>query len=286
MLDHYDFNDTLSRLDEIIQWLKGAGFNKTDRIRVYRRNIAKMLDVNANRAIDDLQATIPIAAAREIFWSYIDADEFVRTMTALRNTLGDKAAVALIEKALNGPADLFQENPNNNAGRNFMFELIIAGRLAGAGFKPSFDNGPDVHVEFAGLQVGIQCKRPSSKASLEGNIRKALQQLKNGTAELNLIAISVSRLLNNGDPFRVPQVQRHEDGYPQLEARVRQIADETSRFWYGKLSPAGILFYAFVPFRCLAKPNYWPVRCETIYPLSNDPFTTTVLRSFAESLKT
>ncbi len=235
VLERYDFNDTLSRLDDISHWLNDQGFTNVDRVRVYGQNIRRMIEVQARGGMEALEATIPYADAREIFWSYVDADEFVRAVEALRASLGDDAALAPIKEALNGPADVFLESANNSDGRNFTFELIIAGRLAGAGFRPSFDKGPDVQVEFAGLQVAIQCKRPFSASGLEKNIRKAIHQLEAGKAGLNLIAVSVSRLLNSGDPSSIPEVSHHELGHPYLQSEIHSIAEHTRRYSVGRL---------------------------------------------------
>jgi hypothetical protein len=286
MFQRYDFNATLSSLDEIGQWLNGLGFTATDRVRTYSRNIRKMLEVQASGGMEELQATIPLDKAREIFWSYVDADEFVRAVTALRNSLGDELAAAPIEKALNGPADLLLERAKNSDGRNFMFELIVGGRLAGAGFSPSFDKGPDVQVEFAGLQVGIQCKRPFSTAGLERNIKKAIHQLEAGQADFGLIAVSVSRLLNSGDPYDIPEVEHHDLGHALLQTQVHQVAEQTKRFWFGKLDRAGILFYAFSPIRSRQAKGYFPQRYEAIFPLDAHDFTLTLLKCFVQSLKT
>src|SRR5262249_47965381 len=149
LLPPYDFAETLSRLEDIGQWLDSLGFTRLDRIRVYGRNIRKMFTAHDAGEIEALQESIALSDARETLWSYIDADEFGRAGTALRNELGDDLAAAPIQQALSGPADLFLENANNSSGRNFMFELIMAGRLAGAGFRPAFDKGPDVETTFA-----------------------------------------------------------------------------------------------------------------------------------------
>jgi hypothetical protein len=227
--------------------------------------------------------TLTVSCGTGVF-NNIDADEFVWAVTALRNSLGDELAAAPIEKSLNGPADLYLESAKNSDGRNFMFELIIGGRLAGAGFRPSFDKGPDVQVEFAGLQMGIQCKRPFSVAGLQPTIRKAIHQLEAGKTDLGLIAVSVSRLLNSGDPNSIPEVVNQEDGHPYLQARIQQIAQQTERFWSGKLERAGMLFYAFTPVRCQERPRFFPERCETLLPLGPGEVTSTLLKCFAQSL--
>ncbi|MDQ2947860.1 MAG: hypothetical protein M3Y27_18335 [Acidobacteriota bacterium] len=165
-----------------------------------------------------------------------------------------------------------------------MFELIMAGRLAGARFRPSFNKGPDVQVEFATLQLAIQCKRPFSASGLEENIKKAIRQLKGGKAELNIVAVSVSRLLNSGDPYSIPEVPHHELGHPYVEARIHEIAQQSQRFWFNKLDRSGILFYTFTPIRSSEEPQYFFDRCENLFPISPDELTSTLLISFSQSL--
>ncbi len=284
MLDPYDFADTLSRLDDIDGWLKSLGHSAPDRIRQYRQNIRNMIEVEVSGGMEALQATIPLAKAREVLWSYVEADEFVRAVCALRRCLGDEPTAAPIERALHGPADLFLEDARNSGGRNFMFELIVGGRLAAAGLSPSFDQGPDVQFEFAGLQAAVQCKRPFSASGLEKNIKKAINQLEGTRAELRLIAVSVSRLLNPGDPNNIPEVLHAELGHPHLQKCVFNIAQQTKRFWFGKMERAGILFYAFTPIHSQREKGYFPDRCEGMFPLSADVLTSTLLKCLVRSL--
>jgi len=290
MLDQYDFNETLARLDDIHQWLKSLGFTSLDRVRVYRDSIRRMLEFDANGGVEALQESIPLARAREIYWSYIDSDEFVRAVDSLRESCGDSIAaglIDLIEKVLRGPADLLLETTNNSGGRNFMFELIMAGRLASAGLHPSFDKGADVHAEFGGCQLAVQCKRPFSEKGLEKNIGKAIHQLKQTNAELKLIAVSVSRLLNTGDPNDMAEVPDRSLGHTYLQARVERIAEKSKRFWHGKMDNAGILFYAFASVRCADKPSFFFDRCENMYPLrpGEEP-ASTLLTCLAQILGT
>ncbi len=107
---------------------------------------------------------------------------------------------------------------------------------------------------------------PFSAAGLQQTIRKAIHQLEAGKTDLGLIAVSVSRLLNSGDPDSIPEVANHEDGHPYLQARIQQIAQQTERFWSGKLEQrAGILFYAFTPIRCQERPRFFPERAKRCY---------------------
>jgi hypothetical protein len=231
--------------------------------------------------------SLPAAKVREVLWSFVEADEFVRAVGPLRISLGEKMVAAPIEKALQGPPDLFLENQFNNRARNFMFELIVGGRLATAGLLPSFDKGPDLQFEFSSLRVAIQCKRPLSMSGMEDGISKAISQLRKDCADLNLVAVSVSRLLNSGDPDSIPEVPNAAAGQVYLDQRGRELAEETKRFWRGKLDRAGILFYGFTPVRWL-QPNghyaYAMLRLQTMCPVSLDESTKLTLRSLARVL--
>ena len=282
-LEQYDFHTTLTRLDDIDKWLNSRGIKSHNRVRAYRRNIQDILDTQAKHEIGQFQTNLSIERARERFWSYIEADEFVRAVDALRSCFKDEVPGAPITKALNGPADLFLENADNNRGRNFMFELVIGGRLAAAGFHPSFDSGPDVHFEFANLQVAVQCKRPLSTKAFEKTIGKGIAQLKADRADLGLIAVSVSRILNAGDPNQIHEVSHPEMARGYVQDRLLEIAQQTQRLWSGRLENAGILFYAFIPI-CSSDGMYWPTRSEALFPLRPNGVTSTLLESLAKSL--
>jgi hypothetical protein len=228
------------------------------------------------------------ARRREIFWSYVEADEFVRAVRPLRAALGDELPAVPIKRALDGPADLSLETQRSSQGRNFMFELVMGGRLAKGGFVPTFDQGPDIQFDYRGLRVAMQCKRPFSIDGMEETIGKAISQLKNDGADLNIIAVSVSRLWNSGDPDEIPIVRDPAVGQAYLDARGRGIADETRRFWKEKLERAGIVFYGYAPVRWQMENGRFghaTLRAETMCPVMADDMQTKVLlASYAHEL--
>jgi hypothetical protein len=283
-LEPYDFHEALLALDDLDAWLTSLRHHCRDRIRQYRDNIRQMLAVESRNEMDALQASISWDRAREILWSYIEADEFVRAATALRRRFGDRIPAAPIERALQGPADLFLETAQNNAGRNFAFELVIAGRLAAAGLTPAFDSGPDISFDFAGLRIAVQCKRPLGRAGLEKNIGKAISQLEANSADLKLVALSASRLVNAGDPEEIPEVENIADGHRFLEERLRSLTKETERFWVGRGARTAVWFYAFTPIRTLSPFGYHPYRRELLAPFHLDEFTRTMFTSLIQAL--
>jgi hypothetical protein len=265
----------------------GRGYTAFDRIRRYQKNIREMIELQAE---DDLQSLHSISEAkrREILWSYVEADEFIRAVKPLRSFLGDDLPAVPIHRVLNGPADLSLETQTSSQGRNFMFEVIMGGGFANAGIIPAFDKGPDLQFNFQGLRVAMQCKRPFSREGLEETIGKAISQLRDDNAELSIIAISVSRLLNAGNPDDIPIVRDARAGQAYLNAKGREIADESRRFWKEKLERAGIFFYGYAPVRWLKENGSYghaTLRAETMCPvMSADASTELLLASLAGAL--
>ena len=108
----------------------------------------------------------------------------------------------MLEEALQGPADLYKETEKSNRGRNATFELVVAGLYARAGLPVEFRENPDILSKYSGRPLVIQCKRPFKPTSIPNNLSDAGRQLrtdlKADPAALAIIAVSFSRLFNQG----------------------------------------------------------------------------------------
>jgi hypothetical protein len=283
--DRYDFAALLSQLAEIDEWLKSRGFNTADRFRRYAANIREMTAMEG-ATVRAYKNTVSEEKAREILWSYVEADEFVRAIASLRAHMGQNIPDAIIERALHGPPDLFLENDTNAEGRNFMFELILGGRLAAAHLNPAFEE-PDIRFKFAGLDVAVQCKRPLNEPGLERNIHKGVKQLGDVKADLRLIALSVSRILLPGDPAMMPDLPHPDLAHAYLENQLQQIAIRSKRFWEDEPNCDGILFYAYLPVRS-RRPDGTPFfasrRPEIIVPRLNGSPSAVILKCLAQAI--
>jgi hypothetical protein len=283
--EQYDFASMLAAFNEIDGWLKANQFTTNHRFRRYAANIRMMLERENDGSMEAFQQAVTKEKAREILWSYVEIDEFVRAITSLREHFGENVPRDVIERALHGPADLFLEDDTNSNGRNFMFELIMGGRFAAANRNPSFEE-PDIRLKFAGLNVAVQCKRPLNESSLRKNIGKAIKQLREVQADLKLIAISVSRILLSGDPSRIPYVPRPELGHEYLKTQLCEIAVRSERFWRGKPDCDGVLLYAFLPIRSRRRNGrlfYSPYRHEIVVPTVSGSKNAFILRCFSQS---
>jgi hypothetical protein len=244
-----------------------------------------MVNAEARGEMWYLQQTMPFDAAREIFWSYVEADELVRALEALR-PYDDPNLRTQISLALQGPADLFLEDADSNQGRNFAFELIVGGRLAAAGFPPQYGGQSDVGFQFASLQMGIQCKRPLSEKKLERHIRAAINQVESASAYHGIVAVSLSRIVNPGDPERMPTVYDAEAGHEFLKRRVRAIAYSSKRFWEEKTatSTVGLYLYAFTPLRIQRPPGFAPFRYDVVVPIAKNGVHAELMRLLVQAI--
>src|SRR5207302_661325 len=89
------------------------------------------------------------------------------------------------------------ESENSNRGRNTMFEIAIAGRLARAGLRPTLGGEPDVYTDFNDRRIFIQCKRVFSETAMSKRLLDAAEQLRRDLTksccprDCGIIAISV-----------------------------------------------------------------------------------------------
>ncbi len=123
---------------------------------------------------------------------------------------------------------------------------------------------------------------------MEETIGKAIAQLKEDGADLSIIAVSVSRLWNLGNPDEISTVENPRAGQPCLDAMGRQIADESRRFWKERLERSGIFFYGCAPVRWPTENGrygYATLRAETMCPIMDgDQVTKLALATFAHDL--
>ncbi len=216
---------------------------------------------------------MPLDQAREILWSYIEGDEFVRAVSALRRYY-DHELRSVLKSVLKGPADLFLETGKTKQSRDRFFELIMAGRLAAAGYQPHFDRGVDVSFDFATMRVDVECKRPLTESGIQDGIAKGLEQLGRAKGEMGLIAVSLSRIIVPGDPEAIATVPVGS-AVAYVEHRFGEIIEPAKRFWEGKRSSrfGGVWCYAFVPVRVEPGPPFYvPTRLEKIASTATGAF--------------
>ena len=249
-MERLGYGELAASLTEIDQWLSDIGLDRHDRIRVHQRNILELADALDSGTLGEVVSNLSGEKRRQILWSFVESMEFADAVDALRRK-GCDIPREVLEKALKGPSDVSLEDETSNLGRNTMFEIAIAGRVAFA--TPRIGGEPDVFFEFENRQMFVQCKRVLSEASITKRINEAAGQLRrdllrsSDSRDCGLIAISLSRLINPGDKMLV--VATEDDlGRVLREEIVRVIKHHNPSFRSVKdPRTAGVLFHMATP---------------------------------------
>jgi hypothetical protein len=235
------YKELLSEMDSAIEWLKQLGISKVNRIRQYHANLALIVEADEAGSLDRLREKMGLEKLREVLWTWVDSFEFVDVFKSLKD-MEPAEVLPVLTRAIGGPADAYAEMAKNssNAPRNFMFELVLAARMARAGLKPQVQE-PDVFVHMDEWRLLIQCKRPMSISGIQGNIVSAGRQLRrdlDNDRDRNLIgvvALSVSKVFNPGD--KILEVPHREDLSVALSHHVETVWSENKKSFTGLSDP-------------------------------------------------
>lgn len=247
------YRDLLNRMDAIDAWLCSRGLNhQTDRVRRNRADVAQLTDAFEAGRLDRFIKDAGDDRRRELMWSLAESMEFVDSVEALQ-AQNCEMPNSVVQKALDGPANPLDESETSNLGRNTMFEIALAGRLARAGLRPTLGQEPDIHVEYNQRNIFIQCKRVFSAAAVAKRLGDAAKQLKRDLGrscsqrDCGIIAISVSRVFNPGDKLLAA---RDEGGVrDKLHAEIDGIIRANIKNYRDVKEPkiAGVLYHLSTP---------------------------------------
>jgi hypothetical protein len=247
------YRDLLKGLELVDAWLCERGLKQqTDRIRTNKRDIEILADAFDEGRLEKVIEEAGDDRRRELMWSLAESTEFVDSIDVLRKQ-GCEIPDKVLKDALDGPADLQSESEKSSRGRNTMFEIAIAGRLARAGLRPTLGQEPDVHTEFHDRKIFIQCKRVFSENGISKRLVEAGKQLKRDLVhscdprDCGIIAISISRAFNKGDKLLVAH---DEDALrrklnDEIDAIMRVAVEDYRHVTEPKI--AGVLYHLSTP---------------------------------------
>jgi hypothetical protein len=126
-MERLNYREIVEKSAKIDQWLSEIGLNQYDRIRIHKRNITELAEVQDNGTLDRVASSLAGEKRREILWSFVESIEFVDAIDASRKS-GADIPKHVLEKALQGPPDPYLEDNRSNQGRNAMFEIAMGAR--------------------------------------------------------------------------------------------------------------------------------------------------------------
>jgi hypothetical protein len=132
-------------LETLYQRLKSAGlWAEGTRLDLYRKTADTIAEyIKSGHGFELVQKVGFQRFANDLHESH----EFIE----ISNEFPDRTDPALrdrLSKALRGPADLDKETPQNADGRNYLFELVMAGLFKRAGLAVYLDRDEDVSFSF------------------------------------------------------------------------------------------------------------------------------------------
>lgn len=270
-MERLDYRELLQGLVEIDEWLCAAGFGNYDRIRVHKRNLENLALATENGTLEQYGAGLTGEQRRELLWSFVESQEFVGSITALQHR-GCNIPATVLERALKGPADLYLEDGSSSQGRNAMFEILVAGRVAQAGLTPQLGE-PDVRFEFEDRRIFIQCKRVLTEAGIGKRVIEAGKQLKRDLSsscdprDCGIVVVSISRVVNVGDAVLVvpTELALSERLSRDIEAVVLRQRQSLRDVKDPKI--AGALFHLATPAFVQATGAYVAASSATVFPI-------------------
>lgn len=199
------YQDILKSLSDFDQWLSTLGIPiRHGRFRRHLQNIrylTRLADTgNTQRLTRDQEI--------EIGWSLVEALEFQDVYPMIRNYSSKHPELVKqkMKDALKGRAIPNSESTSSNLGRNTIFELNLGTRLMVKNIPVKLGENPDILCSINGRDIFIECKRPFWEKNIPVNVSRANFQLTRGlnqagTSSRGIIAISISRLLNEPTPW-------------------------------------------------------------------------------------
>lgn len=137
-------------------------------------------------------------------------------------------------RALSGSLDPAYESPNNNIGRNTIFELSLACEWRRAGLEVVIGE-PDLRLILGRQEFLVECKRPFDWTGIVRCMKDAKHQLRSSGVRAEsgvpkgIIAISLSRIIAGGEDvfFADSMADKSERG----EIIEGELAANQWRWW-------------------------------------------------------
>lgn len=282
----FDESSLFSDLEHLDAWLAGRGITQRNRLRIYRKNLLAMRDLDDDTDVVRVNARkYEAGRINEMLASYVEGFEL---SDALKCLIDNQIEIPdeLLKRSLDGHPDAALETAKTNHPRNAMFELSIAAAVARQGLKPELNiDKPDLEFQFEGRRMLIECKRVLSEKGIGEALSVGIRQLRKtvnvSAGDVGLVAVNISRLFNTGDGWWTVKESVHPT--TALSNMIRRWIEGRETDLLRRKEPAirGMVFYGSSPFR-ISNVGYIPVRTATLCRLDS---TDELLRRLSAKLK-
>jgi hypothetical protein len=246
-----EYSTLITKLRAFEGYLANMGLRRgPDRLRQLITRIEQCEEARKKGQLGLLQCRPDV---EDLVWSLVEGTEFAGIYEGLKGY--DSTVIKkLADKALSGPLHPGLEKPSNsgNVARNTAFELRLGAGLRAEGAQITLDSQADLVVDYAGMHVVIECKRPLFDHQIRGRIQEARRQLKRRLdadchpLHAGLVAISVSKTVNPGSClFRAA----HPDALRSLSKNIDSLHQQYSHDYdkWVDIRLVGIMYHLFTP---------------------------------------
>lgn len=205
MITKQSAGQLLQEFEETLAWIRSLGINLSIGRLSHYNKIAKLWT-----DIIEGKITAGHNFNSELISTVFEVPTFIDIYHAFKSTdcSSLNGLISKLEKAVDGPNHLSEENPASSTARNFLFEAIVTAKLhnPSQGLNAILDAPSDVGILFNKKKIWVECKRVSSEKKLRANISKACKQLKTTLekhpqiGQRGLIAIDISKLITQPPP--------------------------------------------------------------------------------------
>ncbi|GAW97956.1 MULTISPECIES: hypothetical protein [Colwellia] len=199
---YQDYSDAL-------EWMKQLGVDLgSGRTFNYHKMIKFWKDNYKTASRDDVKNQFP-----DFVSSMLEIHDFIAIYKSFKNEQNQhlNEIIEKLKKGVKGPINSSDETPKSTTARNFLFEALFAAKVhrPDFGVKAILNAESDTGIQIDKYKIWVECKRISTDAKIESNVRTASNQLdkiikkQRGSGHRGIVALEVTRILNPKDELLV-----------------------------------------------------------------------------------
>jgi hypothetical protein len=282
------YSEIIARLHAFDGYLASLDVRRgPDRLRQLIRCVEQCEEARQKGQLELLQQRPDV---EDLVWSLVEGTEFARIYEGIQGHEPAKIG-GLMQDVLSGPLHPRLEAPHNasNRARNTAFELRLGAGLLAQGAEVTLGSQADLMVDYKGVRLFVECKRPLHPHSIRKNVEKARRQLQQRLNDdshahsAGIVAISVSKAVNPGSRlFRADDPDALRSLSKDIISLHQQHSADYDRLVDLRL--IGILYHLFTP-AYVESDHLLTAAAETVVFLSGSAVQTMFPISDGQALK-